>query len=123
MTSSPWHKHLNLNTDTNWQVKAFTDTLLNIMSNFIPNETKRLAPRNPLKITKPTLLNRKNRRYENYKMHGYKKEGKDRLDSFRMEWQQAVETGKLYYLKNLGNEVNDTSIFQKSYWVIISSDE
>ena len=43
MTSFPWRQHLNINTDPNWQVKTFTDILLNIMSNFIPNEIKRFA--------------------------------------------------------------------------------
>ena len=35
----PWLQQLNLNTDANWQVKTFTDIFLNIMSNFIPNES------------------------------------------------------------------------------------
>ena len=34
MTCFPWI----LNTDPSWQVKIFTDILLNIMSNFVPNE-------------------------------------------------------------------------------------
>ena len=63
MTSFPWCRYLNVNTDPNWHVKTFTDTFLNIMSNFIPNETKRFVPRNPPWMTKPlkTMLNRKNR--------------------------------------------------------------
>ena len=63
MTNFPWREHLNLNTDINWQVNTFTDIFLNIMSNFIPNETKRFVPRDPPWITKPlkTMLNRKNR--------------------------------------------------------------
>ena len=52
MTSFPWRQHLNVNTDPNWQVQTFTDTFLNIMSNFIPNETKRFIPRNPPWITR-----------------------------------------------------------------------
>ena len=105
-TSFPWSRHLNLNTNTNWQVNTFTGIFLNIMSNSIPNETKRLVPRDPPWITKPikTLLNRKNRLFKNYKKHGYKKEDKGRLDIFRMECRQAVETSKLNYLKNLGNK-------------------
>ena len=51
MTGFPEHQHLNINTDPNWQVKTFTDILLNIMSNFIPNETKRFSPRDPPWIT------------------------------------------------------------------------
>ena len=113
MTSFPWSRHLSLNTNTNWQVKTFTGIFLNIMSNFIPNETKRLVPPDPPWITKPTLLNRKNRLFNNYKK-GYKKEDKDRLDIFRMECQQSVETSKLNYLKNLGNKVNNPSISKKN---------
>ena len=85
MTSFPWRQHLNANTDPNWQVKTFTDTFLNIMLNFIPNETKRFIPRNPPWITQSlkTMLNRKNRHFNNYKRHGYKAQDKVRLDAFR----------------------------------------
>ena len=122
MTNFPWRQHLNLNTDPNWQVKTFTDTLLNIMSNFIPNETKRFIPRNPPWINKPlkTMLNRKNRLFNNYKRHGYNAQDKIRLDAFRIECQQAVETAKLSYLTNLGNKVNNPGTSQKSYWKIIN---
>ena len=122
MTSFPWRQHLNVNTDPNWQVKTFTDTLLNIMSSFVPNETKRFVPRNPPWITKPlkTMLNRKNRLFENYKRHGYKAEDKVRIDGFRIECQQAVETAKLSYLTNLGNKLNSHGTSQKSYWKIIN---
>ena len=41
-----------------------------------------------------------------------------RLATFRLECQQAVETAKLNYLKNLGNKVNDPSTSQKTYWKI-----
>ena len=106
MTNFPWRQHLNINTDPNWQVKTFTDTFLNIMSNFIPNETKRIVPRDPPWITKQlkTILNRKNRLFNNYKRHGYKADDKVRLDAFRIECQQAVETAKLSYLTNLGKK-------------------
>ena len=69
MTSFPWFQRLNINTDPNWQVKTFTDALLNIMSNFIPNEIKRFVPCDPPWITKSlkTMLNRKNRLFKNYK--------------------------------------------------------
>ena len=122
MASFPWRQHLNVNTDPNWQVKTFTDTLLNIMSNFIPNETKRFIPRNPPWINKPlkTMLNRKNRLFNNYKRHGYNAQDKIRRDAFRIECQQAVETAKLSYLTNLGNKVNNPGTSQKSYWKIIN---
>ena len=57
------------------------------MSNFVPNEIKRIAPRDPPWITKKlkSMLNRKNRLYRGYKRHGYKEEDKVRLDVFRIE--------------------------------------
>ena len=61
------------------------------------------------------MLNRKNRLFNNYQRHGYKDEDKVRLDAFRIECQQAVETAKLSYLTNLGNKVNRPGTSQKSY--------
>ena len=94
MTSFPWFQHLNINTDPNWQVKTFTEIFLNMMSNLIPNETKRFVPRDPPWITKPlkTMLNRKNRLFKNYEKHRYKEEDKVRLEAFRIECQKAVES-------------------------------
>ena len=73
---------------------------------------KRFIPRNPPWITKPlnTKLNRKNGLFKNYKRHGYITEDKVRLDTFRIECQQAVEAAKLSYLTNLGNKVNNPTL-------------
>ena len=122
MTSFPWRQHLNINTNPNWQVKTFTDTFLNIMSNFIPNETKRFVPRDPPWITKPlkTMLNRKNRLLNNYKKHGYKTEDKIRLEALRIECKQTVETSRLSYLRNLGNKADNPNNSQKSFWKIFN---
>ena len=96
MTNFPWRQPLDINAEPNWQAQTFTDTLLNIMSNFIPNETKIFVPCDPPWITKPlkAMLNRKNRLYKSYKRHGYNDEDKVRLDNFRIECQQAVENAK-----------------------------
>ena len=122
MTNFPWLEQLNLNSDTNWQVKTFTEIFLNIMSNYIPNEIKRFVPRDPPWITKSlkTMLNRKNRLFKNYKKHRYKDEDRLWLDAFRAECQEVVETAKLTYLNNLGKKVNDPGTSQKAYWKIIN---
>jgi len=122
MEHFPWRQHFSINNDPNWQVKTFSDTLLNIMSNFIPNEIKTIVPRDPPWITKPlkTMLKRKNRLYKSFKKHGYKEDDRVRLDNFRIECQQAVETAKSTYLKKLGSKLNDTSTSPKSYWKIIN---
>ena len=119
MDSFPWIQYHRLNTDPNWQVKKLTQILLNIMSNFVPNEIKRFVPRGHPWINKPleSMLNKKNRLY---KSHGYKGEDKVRLDTFRRECQLAVENAKLSYPTNLGNKVNDPNTSQNSYWKSIN---
>ena len=67
-----------------------------------------------------TLLNKKNRLFNNYKKHGYEIEDKNRLDTFRIECHLAVENAELTYLENLGNNVNDPSNSQKSYWKFLN---
>ena len=92
------------------------------MSNFTPKETKRFVTRDPPWITKSlkAVLNRKNRLFRNYKKHRYKEDDKVRLDAFRLECQNAVETAKLSYLTNIGNTVNNPCTSQKSYWKIVN---
>ena len=92
------------------------------MANFIPNEIKRIIPRDPPWITKPlkTMLNRKNKFFKNYKRHGYKLEDKVRLDNFRKECQEAVEIAKLTYLANMGKKLNYPNNSQNSYRKIIN---
>ena len=82
------------------------------MSNFIPNKTKRFVPRDPLWITKPlkTMLNRKNRLFNNYKKHGYKTEDKIMFEAFRIECKQSVETPKWSDLRNLGNKADNPNL-------------
>ena len=91
------------------------------MSNFIPNEVKKIIPRDPPWITKPLkgMLKRKNRLFKNYKKHGYKEDDKLRLENFRNECKQAIEAAKLSYLANLGNKLNDPGTSPKCYWKLI----
>ena len=122
MTNFPLLQNLNINTDPKWLVKTFTKIFLNIMTNLIPNETKKFVPHDPPWITKllKTMLNRKNRLFKNYQKHRYKEEDKVRLEVFRIECQKAVESAKLSYLTNMRNKMNDPVTFPKSYWKIIN---
>ena len=70
MNSFPWIQYLSLNIDPNWQVEKPIEILflLNIMSNFVPNEIKIFVPCDPPWINKPlkSMLNRKNRLHKSY---------------------------------------------------------
>ena len=80
------------------------------MSNFIPNGTKRFVPRDPPWITKPlkTMLNRKNRLFNNYNNIDYKAEHKVRPDAFCIECQEAVKN-----LEISANEPNHDLIIRQ----------
>ena len=118
----PWRQHLSLNQDPNWQVKSFTEIVLNVMSNFIPNQTKRFTNRGAPWISRDlkAMINRKNRFYKNYKRRGFKPDDKITLDNLRSNCQEAVESAKYCYLQNLGNKLNDPMTSQKCYWKLIN---
>ena len=121
MENFPWAQHLSLNKDVNWQVKSFLEIFMNIMKNFIPNHIKKSVPRDPPWINKSlkTMLKKKNRLYRNYKRHGSKDEDKQRIDSFRDECKEAIDSARLLYLNNLGARLNSSDTTPKNYWKII----
>ena len=43
-----------------------------------------------------------------------------KLNTFRKECQEAVESAKIAYLKNLGDKLNGPNTSLKSYWKIIN---
>ena len=61
LSDFPWEQLLYQNDDVNWQVQLFTDTVLNVMTNFIPNDIKRIIPRHRPWISKQlkSKLNKK----------------------------------------------------------------
>ena len=122
MSNFPWNQHLNLNHDPNWQSKEFNKIFLNIMSNFIPHESKKFLPRDNPWITKPIkdMIKKKNRLYSNYKRHGFQQNDKIRLENFRLECQQAVQNAKNAYLRNLGCKLHNNHTSGKIYWKILN---
>ena len=122
MSNFPWNQHLNLNHDPNWQSKEFNKIFLNIMSNFIPHESKKILPRDNPWITKPLkdMIKKKNRLYSNYKRHGFQQNDKIRLDNFRLECQQAIQNAKNAYLRNLGCKLHNNHTSGKIYWKILN---
>ena len=121
MTSFPWVKHLNINSDINWKVNQFHQIFLNIMSNFIPTDIKKIVPRDSPWINKSlkSLLKKKDKTYRNYKKHGYKEEDKTRLDAIRTQCNESITAAKLSYLDNLGKDLHESKSTSKNYWKII----
>ena len=75
INSFNWERTLN-NLEVNQQVAIFTETLLNIFSNFIPNETIRCNSKTPQWISTDIkrILKHKNRLYKKYISNGMREE-------------------------------------------------
>ena len=69
----PWEENLRQH-DPNKQVAILNKTILNIMSNFIPNEVKTIRPREPewMNNNIKNLLRNQNKVYKRFKNNGYR---------------------------------------------------
>ena len=87
----PWEENLGSH-NPNRQVDILNKTILNIMSNFVPNEVKTVCPREPEWMNRyiKTLSRKRNKVFKRYKINGYKIEDKIVVDRLRTEYQEAV---------------------------------
>ena len=91
----PWEVELR-NHDPTHQVNIFNKVILNIMSNFVPNEEKTICPRDPewidgnIKI----LLRNQNKVFKRYERNGYRNEDKIVVDRRKAECQLAITKSK-----------------------------
>ena len=118
----PWETHLRSYHDPNHQVKFFNESILNIMSNFVPNEVKTVCPQEPEWFNKNVkkLLRKQNKVFKKYKINGYKEGDKVDLERIKKECQDSIEIAKEQYLRDLGAKLADPSTGPKSYWKILN---
>ena len=119
----PWRERLNCIFDPSLQVELLNETILNIMSNFVPHKVIKIKPSEPEWINGEIkkMLKKQNRIYRKYKKNGFRDEDKLTLDIFRNECADAIKKSKEKYLLNLGNKLCDNSNGQKSYWKIVNN--
>ena len=74
ISTFPWETNLRRYHDPNQQVNILNQTILNIMSNFIPNEVKTFCSREPewLNSDIKNLLRKQNKVFKRFKRNGYK---------------------------------------------------
>ena len=122
VSNFPWEQHFFTNPDVNWQVESFTGIILNIMANFIPNEIKKINPRDPPWLTKPlrNMLKKQKRLFKNFKRHGYKIEDKTRVDAFSEECKLAIAVAKKIFINKSGSALADPNTAKKAYWKIVN---
>ena len=71
----PWQERLELNSDPSLQVELLNSTILNIMSNFVPNETIKIKPSEPEWLNRDikTMIKNKIESIESTKTMGLRK--------------------------------------------------
>ena len=117
-----WDNHFRKNSNPNWQAESFTEVLLNIISNYVPNKIAKVKPKEPPWISNhlKSMLKKQNRLYRNYKRHSFKSDDKIRMDQFNNECKPAVDHAKQSHLNKLGTKLSDPNISKKSYWKVVN---
>ena len=119
----PWHERLTRIFNPTRQVALLNETIINIMSNFVPNKIIRIKPSEPEWFNRKikNMLKKQNRIYKKYKNNGFKEVDKVSLDLYRKECAEEIEKSKQNYLSKLGAKLADNSTGQKTYWKIVNN--
>ena len=91
-----WHEHLDKITCPNEQVKLLNEVLLNIYSNFIPNQVKTVKPRQAPWITPAVknILRKKNHAYKTFVKNGQPDDKLEGIKSMISEGAKMIENAK-----------------------------
>ena len=122
ISNFPWQVTLRRHCDPNRQVDILNQTVLNVMSNYVPNKVITVCPREPewFNSNIKKVLRKQNKVFKRYKNNGYKNEDKVVVDRLRNECQEAIVNAKEKYLEELGSKLADPNTGQKSYWKIMN---
>eukprot|EP00111_Clytia_hemisphaerica_P023432 TCONS_00069027-protein len=103
-------------------VFLLTETIINIMSNFVPNKVITIRNKDAVWMTaeiKRTLLV-KSKVYEQYVKNGRRKEDLKNLQEHQSRCRRAVRDAKESYFSRLANNLNDPNLGSKKYWSILN---
>ena len=118
-----WERLLKNIPNPNAQVKFLNETILNIISNFVPSSTITSNMNEPKWISRDIkkLLRKQKKLYKKYRLNGFKADDKVVIDNIRNECFQAIKISKENYLKSLGDKLIDKTTGRKAYWKIINN--
>ena len=118
-----WQDHLDKLACPNEQVKLLNDVLLNIYSNFIPNEVKTIRPRQAPWITKTVknFLRKKNHAYRNFVRRGRPDDKLEGINKMVSEGSKLIEDAKRNYFLKAGQTLANPRTSSKTYWTLINT--
>ena len=108
------------NCNPNEQLSVLTKTLLNIMNNFIPNETILADDRDPPLITRKlkSIIQEKGLFYKKY-LKPNKQETFQAFSQIQERVRLANEDSKKKYYEKLSNKLSCDKLNGKCYWTIL----
>ena len=118
----PWKDTLSDIACPNLQVKTLNETLLNIFSNFIPNKTITVRPRQAPWITQPikNFIRKKNRAYKSFIRNGQPEDRLEAITNMIAHGSKLIEDAKGKYLTKIGRTLSDLETGKKLYWSLIN---
>ena len=118
-----WHEHLDKIKCPNEQVKLLNEVLLNIYSNFIPNQTKTIRPRQLPWITQAVkkFLRKENHAYKTFVKNGRPEDKLEEMQNMISEGAKMIEDAKRNYLRKTGQTLANPGTSNKTYWTLINT--
>ena len=118
-----WHEDLDKIGCPNEQVKLLNEVLLNIYSNFIPNQTKTIRPRQLPWITQDIkkFLRKKNHTYKTFMKNGRPEDKLEEMQNMVSEGAIMIEDAKGNYLRKTGQTLANQATYNKTYWTLINT--
>ena len=118
-----WHEHLDKIRCPNEQVKLLNEVLLNIYSNFIPNQTKTIRPHQLPWITQAVnkFLRKKNHAYKTFVKNGRPDDKLEEMQNMVSEGAKMIEDAKQNYLRKTGQTLANQGTSNKTYWTLMNT--
>ena len=105
----------------NEQVKLLNEVLLNIYSNFIPNEVNTIRPRQApwITLTVKNFLRKKSRAYQSFVRNGQPDDKREGIQNMTSEGSRLIEGAKRNYFLKVGKTFPGTP--SNTYWSLINT--
>ena len=116
----PWERSF-ANLDINDKVYLFNETIKDILSNFIPDETTTFDDRNPSWINSQVkhLINGKNATYKNYLKDNKSNQSFDMFQPFQSQLSSLIANLKNKYYSKAAKRLLDLRTSTKTYWSMV----
>ena len=109
--------------DTNAQVVALNETILNVFRNYVPNKYITIDDKDPVWMneTIKSKIKAKNALYKKYIQNGRFESDFVYLQNLIIELNELISSTKALYYENLAKKLNNPLLQAKTYWSILKT--